>query len=197
MRIGVFLSSSSNLAPQFVNEASQLGRLIGERKHELVYGDGGVGNMDVLAIAAKEAGAKVHGVLPLAFSDVRGYADVHYQTRNLRDRQDKMDELSEGFIALAGGFGTWYEIFDMVTHKQTNFNNKPIALVGRSFYRPINEIVRRGIAEGTIKTSEKELYKIVDTPLEAIYYLENYVPKQRPNKVKEALESHRLVTSRQ
>ena len=109
MEICVFCSANAGLDPDFYRAAEELGRIIGLRGHSLVFGGTDMGLMECVAGAARSAGARVTGVVPVRVEE-RGHTsahmDVHIPCSDLNDRKELMMARSDVFIALPGGIGT-------------------------------------------------------------------------------------------
>ena len=101
--------------------------------------------------------------------------DEFFITDGMRERKAKMDELSDGIIALSGGFGTLEEISEMIVQKQLGYNTKPIILLNTNgFYNHLIEFFDHIIAENFAKEDSKKLYFIANTPEDAINYILSY-----------------------
>ena len=144
-RICVFCGSRSGVRPAYRAAAEALGKLLAERGIELVYGGGNVGLMGVVADACLAAGGKVVGVIPRALMDWEvGHEGL---TRlevvdSMHTRKARMFELSDGFVALPGGFGTLEEIFEMLTWRQLGLGQKPCAFLDvNGFWQPLMDML--------------------------------------------------------
>ena len=130
--ICVFAGSSPGAAPQFAEVARDLGRELALRGHGLVYGGGNVGLMGVVADAALAAGGHVTGVIPEFLVDRelahRGLSRLEV-VRSMHERKDTMAQLSDGFVALPGGFGTLEELFETWTAGYLGMHDKPVVLL--------------------------------------------------------------------
>jgi len=124
----VFCGSSAGSRPHYAEMAAAFGRLLGQRKIRLVYGGGNVGLMGVLADAALAAGGEVIGVIPQMLADRelahRG-TDLRIVT-SMHERKALMAELSDAFVALPGGLGTYEELFEVLTWSQLDIHHKPV-----------------------------------------------------------------------
>ena len=117
----VYCSSSSKIAPLYFDIADLLAKLLANNSMNLVYGGGDVGLMGKLARTVKENGGKVIGIIPKIFADkniVFREADEMIITETMRERKRIMDEKSDAFIALPGGFGTLDELIEILSLKQ-------------------------------------------------------------------------------
>lgn len=175
----VFASSSNNLDKQFYDDASALGKLLGENKYNIVYGGSRLGMMYACASKVKEYGGKIIGIMPQRLYDL-GYGneddcDEFIITKGMRERKAKMDELSDAIIALAGGFGTLEELSEMIVQKQLGYNNKPIVLLNScGFYDNLVDFFSDIVNNGFAKSDTPNLYYIANTPLDAVNYIYNY-----------------------
>jgi uncharacterized protein (TIGR00730 family) len=137
MRVCVFCGASPGRDPAYVELARSVGGGLAARGIGVVYGGGRVGLMGAVADAALEAGGEVIGVIPsrlvdreLAHRDVTDLRVVD----TLHARKALMAELSDGFIALPGGFGTLEELTEVVSWAQLDLHTKPIGLLGPNGY---------------------------------------------------------------
>ncbi len=167
-RICVFCGSKSGIDDRYRVAAVELGRLLVQSEVELVYGGGSVGLMGVIADAVLDAGGTVIGVIPEALateellhprvSDMRVVPTMHA-------RKALMAELSDAFIAMPGGFGTFEEFFEVVTWSQLRFHRKLTGLLNvDGFYDPLVRLVDHAVQEGFIKPKHRELLVIEERP---------------------------------
>ena len=137
MRLCVFCGSSTGSNPAFANAAQVLATELARREIEIVYGGGNVGLMGVVADAALAAGGRVTGVIPhgLVSRELAhpGVTTLHV-VKSMHERKALMAELSDGFIALPGGFGTLEEFCEAVTWTQLGIHEKPCALLNVEGY---------------------------------------------------------------
>lgn len=150
----VFCGSKPGTSPAFLDAARELGAELARRGIGLVYGGASVGLMGALADAALEGGGKVTGVIPQRLVDREiahtGLTDLRV-VGSMHERKATMEKLSDGFIALPGGFGTFEELFEIITWRQLGLHQKPIAVLNAGgYYDPLLHVVRRGVDEGFI-----------------------------------------------
>jgi uncharacterized protein (TIGR00730 family) len=168
MRICVFCGSSDGTRPDYLDAAKQVGRLLAEKGHGIVYGGGARGLMGTLAAAAHEAGGEVIGVIPEALvrlevashlvSDLRVVPTMHA-------RKALMHDLSSAFLVLPGGLGTLDEVFEALTWAQLGIHRKPIGLVDvAGFFRPFLALFDGAVNEGFISRTQKGLIKVDEDP---------------------------------
>src|SRR5262249_38471840 len=127
-RVCVFCGALNGSRPIYRQAAESLGRTIAERGVTLVYGGGRIGLMGTVANGALAAGGAVIGVIPQAlFNRELGHQDITELkiVGSMHERKAMMEELSDGFIAMPGGFGTFEEIFEMITWLQLGAHATP------------------------------------------------------------------------
>jgi hypothetical protein len=136
-RICVYCGSSPGLLPDYSDAAQVLGHELAARGLGLVYGGASVGVMGAVADAVLEKGGQAIGVIPFALATrevAHDGLDELFVVESMHERKAKMAELSDGFIALPGGWGTIEEIFEMLTWAQLGFHQKPCGLLNISGY---------------------------------------------------------------
>lgn len=184
--ICVYCSSSNLINPIFFEAARQLAICLAKRKHNLVFGAGCVGLMGELARTIHEFGGKITGVMPDRIYQAGvcyENCDELYITKDMRDRKQKMDELSDGFIALPGGFGTLEEISEMITGRQLGYHNKPLVFLNtNNFYSPLIDFFEQMYKYNFATPDTKNMYYISNHPEECVEYIENFVPDELPEK---------------
>lgn len=167
-RICVFCGSSVGLNPAYADAAREMGRTLVARDLSLVYGGGQVGLMGVIADAVLEAGGEAIGVIPHALN-AREIAH-HRLTRlhvvdSMHERKALMASLSDAFVALPGGFGTYEEIFEAITWTQLGVHRKPCGLLNvAGFYDPIVQFLDRAVAEHFIRPEHREVVIVESGP---------------------------------
>jgi len=184
LALTVYCASSKRTPQRYLAVASQLGRLIAQRGHTLIYGGGNIGLMGALAKAALAHGGRVTGVILTDFID-RGYANSGHEMHSvtdMRSRKRGLDEFGDAYIALPGGFGTLEEILEMVSFKQLGLHHKPIVFVNSdNYFEGLLLQFERGFAEAFIHERFRDLYTVVATPQEALDCIETSVYPERKN----------------
>jgi uncharacterized protein (TIGR00730 family) len=160
-RIGVFCGSRSGTHSIYEQAAQTVGRLICRRGIELVYGGGNVGLMGVLANACLHEGGRVIGVIPQSLADQEvahtGLTDLRI-VGSMHERKAVMADLSDAFMALPGGYGTWEEFFEMLTWSQLGIQRKPCALLNvNGYYDSLLDLADRSVAEGFLRKANRGL----------------------------------------
>ncbi|MGH8693232.1 MAG: TIGR00730 family Rossman fold protein [Burkholderiales bacterium] len=165
-RICVFCGSNAGARSEFAEAARALAAVLVERKLGIVYGGGNVGMMGVLADAALERGGEVTGVIPRTLVDKevahRGVTELLI-VETMHERKARMNDLSDAFIALPGGFGTLDEFFEVLTWSQLGFHGKPCALLNvAGYYDRMLAMLDHAVAERFLRPAHRELV-IADT----------------------------------
>lgn len=142
--IAVFCGSNPGKKPVFMETAYELGRILAGKGIRVIYGGARVGLMGAVANGALAAGGEVIGVIPdflrekeLAHDELTELVVVE----DMHTRKMKMHELSDGLIALPGGFGTLEELFEMVTWAQLGLHEKPMGVLNiEGYYSALKEL---------------------------------------------------------
>jgi uncharacterized protein (TIGR00730 family) len=160
-RIGVFCGSSPGGDPAFTEAAKAVGTELARRGIGLVYGGGTVGLMGVVADATLESGGEVIGVIPEA---LEGKELAHQGVTELRvvasmhERKALMEELSDGFVALPGGFGTFEELLEILTWSQLGIHRKPAGILNVSgYYDCLIAMFDHAVSQRLLSSSNREL----------------------------------------
>lgn len=153
--ICVFLGSSVGNNPVYMQAARETGIELARRGITCVYGGSCTGMMNELAESALSAGGKVIGVTVQALKDKEEFhknlTELHV-TPTMHERKKMMIDISDGFIALPGGIGTYEEFFEVYTLRQLGFHSKPCALLNvNNFYQPLELMMSMAEDEGFLK----------------------------------------------
>lgn len=153
-RICVYCGSHAGSRPEYQEAAYTLGAEMAARGIGLVYGGARVGLMGAVADGVLSRGGEVIGVLPRALFDIevahKGLTQL-YEVESMHERKALMEKLSDGFIALPGGYGTFDELFEMITWAQLGIHNKPLGLLNTAeFFNPLLALVEHAAQEGFI-----------------------------------------------
>jgi uncharacterized protein (TIGR00730 family) len=150
--IAIFCGSSFGTDSIFLETAQNVGKIIAQQGKTLVYGGGRSGLMGVVADSALDAGGKVIGVIPeILVKKELAHPDLTelYVVKTMQERKLKMSELSDGFVALPGGSGTFEEIFEQWTWAQLGIHLKPCAFLNvDGFYDDLIRFLEKSTEKG-------------------------------------------------
>ncbi len=177
-RITVFCGSSLGNSNIFKNETARLGQIFAERDIELIYGGANVGLMGILADSILKNGGKATGVIP---SLIKNKEIAHKRLTKLivvetmHQRKEKMAELSDGVIALPGGFGTLDEFFEMLTWGQLGLHKKPTAILNiNGYYNDLIRLTKNMVKQGFLKEINRQMLLINEHIEELLAQMEQY-----------------------
>jgi uncharacterized protein (TIGR00730 family) len=168
-RVCVFCGSSVGNRPAYQDAARNLGQLLADRGIGLVYGGGNVGLMGVIADAVLAAGGDVIGVIPQSLADREiahtGVTDLRI-VDSMHTRKAMMADLSDAFIAMPGGVGTFEEFFEAVTWTQLGLHRKPCGLLNvAGFYSPLEAFIDQAVVEGFIRPVHRAAIVVDSDPV--------------------------------
>jgi uncharacterized protein (TIGR00730 family) len=145
-----------------------MGKLLAGRGIQVVYGGGHVGLMGVVADAALESGGNVVGVIPRALADrelAHGEVTKMHVVDSMHDRKAMMADLSDGFVALPGGYGTFEELCEIITWSQLGIHQKPCGVLNvNGYYDPLLTQFDAAVEEGFMPAEHRRLVLSDDDP---------------------------------
>ena len=178
--ITVFCGSSAGYDGQFMTLAHALGQHLANSSITLIYGGASVGLMGAVADGALSRGGRVIGVLPEFLNSKEiAHAGLTELIRvdSMHERKLKMHELSDGIIALPGGYGTLEEYFEMLAWAQLGLHPKPIALLNAAgFYDGLLTQADTMRAAGFLKPAHREMMLASATIEGALAQMQAYTP---------------------
>ncbi|GIG54333.1 TIGR00730 family Rossman fold protein [Demequina activiva] len=179
-RVCVFAGSSPGADPRFMESATALGTLLASRGIGVVFGGGSVGLMGAVADAALKAGGEVIGVIPEALDrrevSHRGVTQLHV-VDTMHERKAMMADLSDAFIALPGGLGTFEEVLEVTTWTQLGFHDKPVGLLSvAGFYDDLKQLLDHAVRQRFIRPEHRALLLTEDDAEGLLERLEAWQP---------------------
>jgi uncharacterized protein (TIGR00730 family) len=177
-RICVFCGSSSGTPPAYQQAAQTVGRLLCRRGIELVYGGGNVGLMGTVANACLNDGGRVIGVIPQALADKEiahtGLTELRI-VGSMHERKSVMADLSDAFLSLPGGYGTWEEFFEVLTWSQLGIQRKACAMLNvNGYYDPLLAMADTAVTEGFLRDVHRDLLLSDENPERLLDRLSKY-----------------------
>lgn len=178
----VFCGSRTGDRPVYAERTRELGRAMARRGLGLVYGAGNVGLMGVLADATLTAGGQVIGVIPQMLVDRelahRGITELRI-VGSMHERKALMAELSDAFVALPGGLGTYEELYEVLTWAQLGIHHKPcgcLNVVG--YFDPLVRLLNHAVSEGFLQAQQRQLFVSTGNAQELLALLAAQQPPQ-------------------
>lgn len=179
-RICIFCGSSSGSRSAYKLAAEQVGRYLAKRNIGIVFGGSNIGLMGALADAALTAGGEVIGVIPghLMAREIghNGLTKMHVVS-SMHERKAMMADLSDGFIALPGGFGTFEEFCEVLTWSQLGLHKKPCGLLNvDGYYSPMLEMFDCAVGAGFLRGENRGIVLASGEIATLIALMERWVP---------------------
>lgn len=160
-RICVYCGSAPGNQDFYTAATKNLARVLVQNDMELVFGGSAIGTMGVLADAVLDFGGKVHGVIPKFLEEKEiahtSLTELHIVS-SMHARKSMMAQLSDGFIALPGGFGTLEELIEIVTWGQLRFHDKPCGVLNvRGYFDKLLAYLDHTQAEGFLRPESRAM----------------------------------------
>jgi uncharacterized protein (TIGR00730 family) len=176
--ICVYCGSSDKINPAYLEGATQMGRAIARRGLKLWYGAGSTGLMGAVANGALQAGGEVIGVIPALFHTPQlahtGLSRLEV-VDSMHQRKERLANQAEAFIAMPGGFGTFEELFEILTWAQIGLHQKPVGLLNTlHYYDALVNMVDYARTEGFIYDEHRALFVCEPDPEQLLDKLEGY-----------------------
>jgi uncharacterized protein (TIGR00730 family) len=176
--IVVFCASAKGKRGMYFNTAFELGEEIANRDMELVYGGGKVGLMGAVAEGALKKNGNVTGIIPdfmtpheIAHQGLSNLIEV----KSMHERKLLMHEKSDAVITLPGGFGTFEELFEILTWIQLGLYQKPVVILNQNgYYDNLERQIENMIKEGLLNEVHGKSLKFVTSILEIFEYFEGF-----------------------
>ena len=180
----LFCGSNTGTRPSYADAAREIGRTLAARNITLVYGGGSVGLMDIAAQSALDAGGRVIGVITEQLMEWEvghsGLDELHV-VATMHERKALMAKLSDAFVALPGGYGTFDELCEMATWDQLGIHAKPLAVVNlEGYFDGFLAQLDRAVSDGLLKAEHRALLACAPTVETALAALEAWQPPPVP-----------------
>jgi uncharacterized protein (TIGR00730 family) len=179
----VYCGSSPGAQPAYAEAARGFGRALAEAGLTLVYGGGKVGLMGIVANEVLAAGGKAIGVIPelLLAKEVghTGLTELHV-VKDMHERKKMMADLSDAFVALPGGVGTYEELFEVYTWAQLGYHHKAVGVLNvAQYFDPLKAMLDHTVTAGFMRREYVELLQIADSASVLLDKLQRYAPPMR------------------
>ncbi|MBL1147274.1 MAG: TIGR00730 family Rossman fold protein [Pseudomonadota bacterium] len=155
----VYCGASSNVSDIYKDAAYECGKMLAQNGIDVVYGGGRVGLMGIVADAALEHGGNVIGIIP-GHLQKKEPKHMHLTeliiVESMHDRKALMEQRSDGFLVLPGGFGTMDETFEILTWKMIGLHNKDVVLLNTTgYWDPFIALADKIISEGFAQEKDR------------------------------------------
>ncbi len=180
--VSIFGSARTQVDSEYYKMAEEIAFQLTQLGFGVITG-GGPGVMESANKGAQRGGGKSVGIgIRLPFeAGLNSFVDYDY-TINFDyffARKVMFVKYAQGFIVLPGGLGTLDELFEALTLIQTQKTGRfPIVLVGTKFWSGLIDWLKHTVlAAGNISVKDFELYRLVDTPEEAVGHIKAFYDK--------------------
>ena len=178
--ICVFCGSSMGNKIEYTRAAKKVGEYLVKNKIELIYGGADVGLMKIIADEVLNGGIKVIGIMPhmLIAKEVEHHGITELiSVETMAERKELMVEMSDGFIAMPGGFGTLDELSEILTHNQLRISDKPIGLLNtEGYYNDLLKFIDTAVDSGFVRAEHRDNIIVSPDVEELIEKMNNYKP---------------------
>ena len=176
----VFCGSARGERSSYAEAARLLGQTLARRGLRVVFGGGQVGLMGVLADAVLQAGGEAVGVMPKSLLEKeighQSLTELHVVS-TMHERKALMADLSDGFIALPGGYGTFEELLEVLTWAQLSLHEKPCGLLNvEGFYDPLLSLFDHAVGQGFIRGDHRALALTAEDPERLLDLMQSHAP---------------------
>ena len=189
----IFGASCSSIDPAYIEAAYRTGALLAQRNIGMVFGGGNTGLMGAAARGIHENGGRLTGVIPEKLNQpgiAYPHCDELIVTPDMHTRKATMEKLSEGFIALPGGFGTLEELLEVLTLNQLGYLALPVVLLNtRGYYDRLIDQLKYCVEEGFTSPACLSIFAVADTPEQAVEMVMKMKLSELPDKIKDALRA--------
>jgi uncharacterized protein (TIGR00730 family) len=172
----VFCGSSFGNDPAFRDAAEAIGSGIANMGYSLVFGGGGLGLMGVVAKAALAGGSEIQGIMPSFLQALEPGVSPQEKliiTPHMQERKNLMLQMSDAFLILPGGLGTFDELFEVLTEAQLGVHAKPIIVVNvQGYFDALDAMLHAIIEKGFARDAILKLYYLADGAEDALKILE-------------------------
>ena len=167
MSVCVFCGSAPGARPSYSAAAKELGGELARAGITLVYGGGRLGLMGIVADAVLQGGGRVIGVIPrMLIERELAHPNLTRQhvVNTMHERKTLMAELSDAFVGLPGGMGTFDELVEIVTWAQLGLHAKPVVLANiDDYYRTLYAMLDNAVAEGFVTPLSRARWRNADS----------------------------------
>ena len=169
MNICVFGAASSTIDQKYINAGERIGYKLAKRGHRLVFGGGKDGMMGAIARGFRRGSGYIIGIIPEFFKTEGRFEELYKDcdetiyTKDIAQRISGMEEMSDAFLALPGGGGTYEEFFKILVSKSLDRHNKPLAVFNiEGYFDPMIRMLEYGEQENFISNNAMNNFRVFD-----------------------------------
>lgn len=176
MNITVYGAAKENIHEEFKIKTEELGRIMAQRGHTLIFGGGKNGLMGAVARGMSKENGNIIGIAPKFFEPdgvlYDGCTDFIY-TEDMRSRKALLEQKGDAIIVLPGGIGTYDEFFEVFTLNTLGRISKKIAIFNlRGYYDHLFNLLNHTAEEGFMEKRVVDSLKFTSSPEELFNFLE-------------------------
>ncbi len=180
MNIAIYCGSSFGNKQIYQEKALEIAKALKKYKFNMVYGGSIAGIMGIVSNEALKLGLEVTGVITYNLEDkeiANKNLKTLYKVETMRERKAMMEKLSDAFIALPGGYGTFEEIFEIMSNTQIGMHNKPCAFYNvNGYYNNLIMFLQNCVDEGFLTKRHFDMLIFSDDIDEIFQKIINYIP---------------------
>lgn len=177
LSVCVFCGSAPGARPSYSQAAEHLGRELARLGLTLVYGGGRLGLMGIVADAVLKAGGRVIGVIPrMLIERELAHPNLTRQhvVNTMHERKTLMAEMSDAFVGLPGGMGTFDELVEIVTWAQLGLHAKPVVLANiEDYFNPLFAMLDYAVQEGFVTPASRARWQNAASVEQVVQILSN------------------------
>ncbi|MGB0403543.1 MAG: TIGR00730 family Rossman fold protein [Salibacteraceae bacterium] len=180
--ICVFCASSVGTTDVYIKAAKNTGKMLAKLNIRTIYGGGKVGLMGALADGAIEKNGKVTGIIPSFMTPHeiahQGISEL-IVVESMHERKMLMHEQSDAVITLPGGFGTFEELFEILTWIQLGLFKKPVGILNvNGYYDHLEKQLDHMADEGLLRKEHRPLIFFSDNLDSIMNHFKNFKPSR-------------------
>lgn len=190
MRIGISLTSSMHVGDEYIALTRRVAERLAAENFGIVFGGTSYGMMHELATAYKSNNGKdLVGVMAEDLMRVtKGYKaydrlDAQFLEPTMEARKHRMAQLSDGFLVLPGGYGTFEELGSFIGGNVNKLCSKPVVLYNHdNFYDTLIAFFDEILEKKFSKIDPRDAMLVTSDLEEAIRFFRDFKPNDLADK---------------
>lgn len=180
MNIAIYCGSAFGNDTIYEESVKALALELFRKNINVIYGGSTQGLMGVISQESMKLGNHVTGVIPYSLINKEIQSETIskvIKVNSMSERKNKMEELSDAFIAMPGGYGTFDEIFEVLSAAQLGHHTKACAFFNiNGYYDKLLEFLQHCVQTGFINQRFIDMIIVSNNPKELVERILNYVP---------------------